>query len=192
MWIHWKRLRQHLTGKYLEILSSLHSDTHGRGRFSLGPLILDSPQSSFSSFWSSASHRSACLCRASLQFHRKFPLKTTKKTIYTTIIKNSMQTVEVKSTSSHNCLSQNDDATLNSWSQVCQWSYIWLISGTGTLYKNMLVSIGYQNFYFDFVIQTIDRRRIYDLMWENHQTLRVNGSRTFYLRFMKHIIRLNV
>ena len=29
-----------------------------------------------------------------------------------TIIKNSMQTVEVKSTSSHNCLSQNNDATL--------------------------------------------------------------------------------
>ena len=101
-------------------------------------------------------------------------------------------TVEVKSTSSHNCLSQNDDATLNSWSQVCRWSYIWLISGTGTLYKNMLVSIGYQNFYFDFVIQTIDRRRIYDWMWENHQTLRVNGSTTFILRFMKHFIRLNV
>ena len=127
------------------------SNTDGRGRFSLGPLILVSPQSSFSSFWSSASHRSACLCRASLQFHRKFPLKTTtKKQFISTKIKNSMQTVEVKSTSSHNCLSQNDDATLNSWSQVCRWSYIWLISGTGTLHKNMLVSIGYQNFVFWF------------------------------------------
>ena len=115
-----------------------------------------------------------------------------KKQFISTIIKNSMQTVEVKSTSSHNCLSQNDDATLNSWSQVCRWSYIWLISGTGTLYKNMLVSIGYQNFYFDFVIQTIDRRRIYDWMWENHQTLRANGSTTFFLRFMKHFIRLNL
>ena len=180
-----------LSSQYLEILSSLHSNTHGRGRFSLGPLILVSPQSSFSSFWSSASHRSACLCHASLQFHRKFPLKTT---IY---INNNQKfnancRVEVKSTSSHNCLSQNDDATLNSWSQVCQWSYIWLISGTGTLYKNMLVSIGYQNFYFDFVIQTIDRRRIYDWMWENHQTLRANGSTTFFLRFMKHFIRLNL
>ena len=41
-----------------------------------------------------------------------------KKQFISTIIKNSMQTVEVKSTSSHNCLSQNDDATLNSWSQV--------------------------------------------------------------------------
>ncbi len=52
---------------------------------------------------------------ASLQFHRKFPLKTTtKKQFISTKIKNSMQTVEVKSTSSHNCLSQNDDATLNS------------------------------------------------------------------------------
>ena len=182
-----------LSSQYLEILSSLHSNTHGLGRFSLGPLILVSPQSSFSSFWSSASHRSACLCRASLQFHRKFPLKTTtKKQFISTKIKNSMQTVEVKSTSSHNCLSQNDDATLNSWSQVCQWSYIWLISGTGTLYKNMLVSIGYQNFYFDFVIQTIDRRRIHDCMWENHQTLRANGSTTFFLRFMKHFIILKL
>ena len=115
-----------------------------------------------------------------------------KKQFMSTIIKNSMQTVEVKSTSSHNCLSQNDDATLNSWSQVCRWSFIWLISGTGTLYKNMLVSIGYQNFYFDFLIQTIDRRRIYDWMWENHQTLRANGSTTFFLRFMKHFIILNL
>ena len=131
----------------------------------------------------------SCITSIPLQI----PLKTTKKQFMSTIIKNSMQTLEVKSTSSHNnCLSQNDDATLNSWSQVCRWSCIWLISGTGTLYKNMLVSIGYQNFYFDFLIQTIDRRRIYDLMWENHQTLRVNGSRTFYLRCMKHIIRLNV
>ena len=47
-----------------------------------------SPQSSFSSFWSSASHRSAYLCRASLQFHCKFPLKTTKKKQFiSTIIK---------------------------------------------------------------------------------------------------------
>ena len=151
-----------------------------------------SPQSSFSSFWSSASHRSAYLCRASLQFHCKFPLKTTKKQFISTIIKNSMQTLEVKITSHNNCLSRNDDATLNSWSQVCRWSYIWLISGTGTLYKNMLVSIGYQNFYFDFVIQTIDRKRIYDWMWENHQTLRANGSTTFFLQFMKHFIRLNL
>ena len=129
----------------------------------------------------------SCITSIPLQI----PLKTKrKKQFMSTIIKNSMQTLEVKSTSSHNnCLSQNDDATLNSWSQVCRWSCIWLISGTGTLYKNMLVSIGYQNFYFDFLIQTIDRTRIYDWMWENHQTLRANGSTTFFLQFMKHFIR---
>lgn len=43
-----------LSSQYLEILSSLHSNTHGRGRFGSGPLILVSPQSSVSSFWSSA------------------------------------------------------------------------------------------------------------------------------------------
>ena len=184
-----------LSSQYLEILSSLHSNTHGRGRFSSGPLILVSPQSSVSSFWSSARQpvtgQPVCVVHH-FNSTANFLWKQQKKLFISTIIKNSMQTEEVKSTSSHNCLSQNNDATLNSWSQVCRWSCIWLISGTGTLYKNMLVSIGYLNFYFDFVIQTIDWRRIYDLMWENHQTLRVNGSRTFYLRCMKHIIRLNV
>ena len=185
-----------LSSQYLEILSSLHSNTHGRGRFGSGPLILVSPQSSVSSFWSSARQpvtgQPVCVVHH-FNSTANSSENNKKKQFMSTIIKNSMQTLEVKSTSSHNnCLSQNDDATLNSWSQVCRWSCIWLISGTGTLYKNMLVSIGYQNFYFDFVIQTIDRRRIYDWMWENHQTLRANGSTTFFLRFMKHFIILNL
>ena len=152
----------------------------------LGPLILVSPQSSVSSFWSSASQFVSCITSIPPQISSE----SNKKKQFRYINKN--QKFNVKSTSSHNCLSQNDDATLNIWFQVCQWSYIWLISGTGTLYKNMLVSIGYQNFYFDFVIQTIDRRRIHDCMWENHQTLRANGSTTFFLRFMKHFIILKL